>query len=76
MGSDIDYAIFSGDAPAHDVWAQTAEANFAHTQAVIDLYRTYFPGTPLYYSLGNHEGYEANYSLLTHPYSPYVAGRS
>ena len=52
----FDYAIFTGDAPAHDIWQQTRESNFAHTEKVITLFKQYFPGTPLYYSLGNHDG--------------------
>ena len=50
------YAVFSGDAPAHDVWAQSKENNFDHTRAVINAFQKYFPDLPLYVSIGNHEG--------------------
>ena len=28
--ADIDYVIYTGDAPAHDVWLQTKEKNLEH----------------------------------------------
>ncbi|KAF8381234.1 asm-2, partial [Pristionchus pacificus] len=53
---DLDYIIITGDLEAHDMWDYTREktqANIANfTQALIK----YFPNTPIYESIGNHEG--------------------
>jgi len=58
--SDIDYVIFTGDSPAHDVWLQTKEANLANQILVLDTIQTFLPEVPVLLCLGNHEGFPVN----------------
>merc|ERR1719285_46947 len=57
---DLDYVIYTGDAPAHDVWLQTPERNLAHQTTVLDALNSFFPALPVFLTLGNHEGFPVN----------------
>jgi len=57
---DIDYLIYTGDAPAHDVWLQTKEKNLEHQLFVLDTFAALMPEVPVYLTLGNHEGFPVN----------------
>ncbi|CAG7786610.1 unnamed protein product [Allacma fusca] len=57
---DIDYIIWTGDIPAHDVWNQTKSANLEIIKDTVDLFMQYFPETPIFPALGNHEGAPVN----------------
>ena len=57
---DLDYVIYTGDAPAHDVWLQTKEKNLEHQMVVLDTLEELLPGVPVFLTLGNHEGFPVN----------------
>merc|ERR1712223_301020 len=57
---NLDYIIYTGDAPAHDVWLQTKEKNLEHQLFVLDTFAALLPEVPLYLTLGNHEGFPVN----------------
>jgi len=52
---EIDYIIWTGDIPAHDVWKQTKDSVLSAIDELYNLFRVYFPNTPIYPALGNHE---------------------
>jgi len=52
---DIDYILWTGDIPPHDVWNQTQEGNIDIIKDTVDLFLQYFPHTPIFPALGNHE---------------------
>lgn len=56
INQDIDYIIWTGDIPAHDVWNQTQETNLKIIQETVDMFAQYFPHVPIFPALGNHEG--------------------
>merc|ERR1711936_72872 len=58
--TDLDYIIYTGDSPAHDIWLQTKERNLEHQKVVLNTIDQYLPGIPVYLTLGNHEGFPVN----------------
>ncbi|CAD6200211.1 unnamed protein product [Caenorhabditis auriculariae] len=52
----IDYVMVSGDVVSHAVWAYTNDAHAAMVRNISDTIRSYFPTTPVYFAVGNHEG--------------------
>lgn len=56
----IDYILWTGDNPPHDVWKQTKEEILNAITAVHDLLKQFFPNTPIYPLLGNHEANAVN----------------
>jgi len=58
--TDLDYIIYTGDSPAHDIWLQTKERNLEHQVLVLTTIDQYLPGIPVYLTLGNHEGFPVN----------------
>ncbi|KAG0720016.1 Sphingomyelin phosphodiesterase [Chionoecetes opilio] len=57
---DIDYIIWTGDLPPHDIWNQTKESNLNILRATINQLIIYFPETPIFPALGNHESAPVN----------------
>jgi len=57
---ELDYIIYTGDSPAHDVWIQSKDRNLENEVTVLNLLQSYFPQTPIYLSMGNHEGFPVN----------------
>ncbi|KAK8388912.1 hypothetical protein O3P69_020698 [Scylla paramamosain] len=57
---DIDYIIWTGDLPPHDIWNQTREGNLDVIRATINQMMVYFPKTPIFPALGNHESAPVN----------------
>ncbi|GMS90922.1 hypothetical protein PENTCL1PPCAC_13097, partial [Pristionchus entomophagus] len=53
---DLDYIMITGDMEAHDVWAYTKEKTQDNIANITQVLLNYFPNTPIYESLGNHEG--------------------
>ena len=45
---DMDYIIYTGDSPAHDVWLQSKDKNLENERTVLDLLASSFPGVPVY----------------------------
>lgn len=60
MTQDIDYIIWTGDLPPHDIWNQTKESNLNILRATIDQLILYFPSIPIFPALGNHESAPVN----------------
>ncbi|XP_078493661.1 sphingomyelin phosphodiesterase [Ciona intestinalis] len=57
---DIDFIIFTGDIPAHNVWNQTKEDQIDKLRRWTDLLKKHFPTTPVYAAVGNHESAPVN----------------
>ena len=58
--SDAAYIIWTGDLVPHDMWDTSKEENIMINDRLLNLMKQYFPNTPLYATLGNHEGSPAN----------------
>ncbi|XP_019869061.1 sphingomyelin phosphodiesterase [Aethina tumida] len=56
---DIDYIIWTGDLPPHDIWNQTKESNLEIIQTMAEMMSEIFPNTPIFPALGNHEAIPA-----------------
>lgn len=57
---DIDYVIWTGDVPAHDVWNQTRNGQLKIIRTVASLLDRHLGHIPLLPALGNHESAPAN----------------
>ncbi|CAH1405253.1 unnamed protein product [Nezara viridula] len=57
---DIDYILWTGDLPPHDVWNQTREENLMILKETVNQMITMFPGIPIFPALGNHEAAPVN----------------
>lgn len=57
---DIDYIIWTGDLPPHDIWNQTREGNLQILKSTVEQLLDYFPYTPIFPALGNHEAAPVN----------------
>lgn len=83
-----DYIIWTGDLPAHNDWSQSRDAQISVLYNLTSLLVKYFPKTPIYPSLGNHESFPVNnfpphyvednnsitwlYKALTKAWSPWL----
>ncbi|GAB6027684.1 hypothetical protein CHUAL_001924 [Chamberlinius hualienensis] len=56
----IDYIIWTGDDTPHNIWNQTKQNSIDILQTVGTYILKYFPGVPVFPSLGNHEGIPVN----------------
>ncbi|KAF2363499.1 Calcineurin-like phosphoesterase domain ApaH type [Trinorchestia longiramus] len=54
---DIDYILYTGDSVPHDLWRLNKEKNSAVINRVEKLLSEYFPNTPIFGALGNHESF-------------------
>ncbi|CAB3409702.1 unnamed protein product [Caenorhabditis bovis] len=52
----LDYVMVSGDLVSHTVWAYTPETHSFMVRNLSSTIRAYFPNTPVYFAVGNHEG--------------------
>nr|CAD7578691.1 unnamed protein product [Timema californicum] len=57
---DIDYILWTGDLPPHDVWNQTREENLMVLKETTAQMLQTFPGIPIFPALGNHESAPVN----------------
>jgi len=57
---DIDYIIWTGDLPPHDVWNQTKAANLYVLRETVRQLTFYFPKARIFPALGNHESSPVN----------------
>jgi sphingomyelin phosphodiesterase len=57
---DIDYIVWTGDLPPHDVWNQTRDDQLHVLKETVDQLVRYFPNTPIFPALGNHESTPVN----------------
>ncbi|XP_018565651.1 sphingomyelin phosphodiesterase-like [Anoplophora glabripennis] len=56
---DIDYIIWTGDLPPHDIWKQSKQSNIDIIKESVDQMFEIFPETPIFPALGNHESVPA-----------------
>uniref|UniRef100_A0A1B6CHV1 Saposin B-type domain-containing protein n=1 Tax=Clastoptera arizonana TaxID=38151 RepID=A0A1B6CHV1_9HEMI len=57
---DVDYILWTGDLPPHDVWNQTREENLNILKETVQQMTKLFPGIPIFPALGNHEAAPVN----------------
>lgn len=57
---DIDYILWTGDLPPHDIWNQTKEENLKVLKETVKQMAEVFPGIPIFPALGNHESAPVN----------------
>ncbi|XP_046643241.1 sphingomyelin phosphodiesterase-like isoform X1 [Daphnia pulicaria] len=57
---DIDFIIWTGDLPPHDVWNQTRNDNLYVLRETVRQLTFYFPNTRIFPALGNHESAPVN----------------
>ena len=56
----IDYIIWTGDIPAHEVWNETKETQLNFVDYFTTTMLKYFPQTPVFCTVGNHESVPVN----------------
>ncbi|CAH1103351.1 unnamed protein product [Psylliodes chrysocephalus] len=56
---DIDYIIWTGDLPPHDIWNQTQQSNLDIIKESVEQMLRYFPNIPIFPAVGNHESVPA-----------------
>lgn len=57
---DINYVLWTGDIPAHDIWNQTRNGQLSIIRSVSHLMDKYLGKVPILPSLGNHESEPVN----------------
>uniref|UniRef100_A0AC35U4T5 Sphingomyelin phosphodiesterase n=1 Tax=Rhabditophanes sp. KR3021 TaxID=114890 RepID=A0AC35U4T5_9BILA len=57
---DIDYVMLAGDYMAHNDWDYTKEGHLGVLKNLSAIIKNYFPTTPVFYAIGNHEGVPVN----------------
>ena len=60
FGKDIDFIIWTGDLPPHDVWNQTRDNNLYVLRETVRQLNYYFPKARIFPALGNHESSPVN----------------
>lgn len=58
--SDVDYILWTGDLPPHDVWNQSKMENLEIIKETVRQMTEKFPGVPIFPALGNHESAPVN----------------
>ncbi|XP_046446658.1 sphingomyelin phosphodiesterase-like [Daphnia pulex] len=58
--SDVSYIIWTGDLIPHDTWSTDKDENLMIIDSLMTLMQQYFPGVPMYPTLGNHESHPVN----------------
>eukprot|EP00947_MAST-08B_sp_MAST-8B-sp1_P002939 g2939.t1 len=53
----LDFILYTGDSPAHNIWEQSRAKNMASIDKVTALFSKYFPDVPVLSALGNHEAF-------------------
>uniref|UniRef100_A0A9J2P5J3 Sphingomyelin phosphodiesterase n=1 Tax=Ascaris lumbricoides TaxID=6252 RepID=A0A9J2P5J3_ASCLU len=56
----FDYMLLSGDYMSHLDWAYTKQGHLEVITNLTSMLDHYFPGTPVFWTLGNHEGVPVN----------------
>ncbi|KAL9981128.1 hypothetical protein ACROYT_G009792 [Oculina patagonica] len=57
---DIDYVLWTGDIPAHNIWNQSRSDQKEAIEYAIKLILKYLPGVKVFPAVGNHEGAPVN----------------
>ena len=70
----VDFLIFTGDNPPHNIWNQSRSQNLAASAAWAEDTRAAFPSSfPVYPAMGNHESYPCDQFEANHTYWLYDA---
>ncbi|XP_046910955.2 sphingomyelin phosphodiesterase-like [Dermatophagoides farinae] len=65
---DIEYILWTGDIPPHDIWNQTKQSQLEYIDIAGHLFDKYFSHVPIYPVVGNHESLPMNsFPLYSHP---------
>ncbi|XP_065062750.1 sphingomyelin phosphodiesterase-like [Rhopilema esculentum] len=57
---DIDYVLWTGDVPAHNIWNQSRHDQVSALQFAGETLSKYFPNLKVFPCIGNHEGAPVN----------------
>jgi len=57
---EIDYAIFTGDMPPHDIWLETRETSLTADAYELSLFHKMLPNITVFPAMGNHEAVPVN----------------
>ena len=57
---DIDMILLTGDYPAHDLYFQSKRFNLGGAATVVGMVKEFFPGIPVFPTIGNHEAFPEN----------------
>ena len=57
----LDYILYTGDSPAHDIWIQSKDRNLENELTVLDMIDSHFPGVPVYLGIKSN----SSFSTLT-----------
>lgn len=61
---DIDYILWTGDIPPHDIWNQTKQSQLDLIKVAGALFDKYFGHVPIFPVVGNHESLPMNRLVL------------
>lgn len=56
----IDFILFTGDLPPHDLWLENVDSVYNSINFMIDAIEQYFPNTTIIFAIGNHEATPVN----------------
>lgn len=59
-GHEIIFVVVTGDFVAHNIWETTKEQVIDSIKQQTELINKYFPKTPVYYAMGNHDMHPTN----------------
>ncbi|KAL6076104.1 Sphingomyelin phosphodiesterase [Balamuthia mandrillaris] len=57
MSLELDFIIWTGDNPPHDIWNENQQMQIERTKRVVDIIKESFPTVPVFPALGNHESF-------------------
>lgn len=57
VSKDIDYILWTGDVPPHDIYNQSREENLENLKVTTELIAKYFGNTTVLPAVGNHESF-------------------
>ena len=57
---DPDLIFWTGDAPAHDIWAYSQSKSDFFLKNITETFRKYYPTSKIFPVIGNHEGVPVN----------------
>jgi len=55
-----DFILWTGDAPAHDIWTYNQGKSDFFLKNITSYFRQYYPNTIIFPVIGNHEGVPVN----------------
>ncbi|ROT72613.1 Sphingomyelin phosphodiesterase B [Penaeus vannamei] len=64
---DLDLILWTGDLIPHNVWNTTREGNLDIIRQTVQMVKQYFPDTPVFPAIGNHESHPVNATSPSYP---------